>query len=94
MSAPSVNHPQVAQSALTCVRFPEQHEGTLTDGRAFLFHLRGGVASLGIGPNLEGAIADSFVHELPVPGQHSEFTAAAVRDQVFTTLMLGHTAAA
>ena len=85
----SVNHPSIATSALTCTSNPEQHEGTLTDGRCFYFRYRWGHADLGVGADPDTAVDDSVNHQRRIgeSGFEGEFATAQQRDAAFAALL-------
>lgn len=86
---PPLDHPLVEESKLTSWACPEQYEGTLTTGETFYFRYRCGVASVGVGPDLNSAVHDSFHHELTVSEDPLEgnFSSISIRDETFATLL-------
>jgi hypothetical protein len=44
-----IQHPEILTQQVACWGCPESHEGTLLDGRYFVFRYRRGLARLGIG---------------------------------------------
>lgn len=47
----TLTHPAIAEVSQSCASYPEQWEGTFTDGRAFYFRYRFARASLATGPD-------------------------------------------
>jgi len=68
---------------------PDQHEGTLVDGRWFYLRLRWGVAVLGLGDTLDAAVEDSTGGQSVFVGDSlmGKFESDGQRDQVFSSLL-------
>lgn len=73
---------------MTTPMIPEQHEGTLATGEKFYFRYRGGRAALGIGVDMDDAIASSNNVSMNVGAPlQGCFYSQSQRDTVFTVLM-------
>lgn len=85
----SLSHPLIASYRMTCSACPEQYQGTLVDGRVFYYRYRCGIASLGIGADLDAAVRDGWApgHQIRV-GDHLDgaFATTSERDGTLDTL--------
>ena len=57
---PQLRHERIATTQCTGFACPEQHEGTLIDGRVFYYRLRFSRATLGVGATLDDAVQDGW----------------------------------
>lgn len=83
----NLNHPLVVDSEHTCHGYPDQYEGTLTDGRIFYLRYRHGFVSLGVGATLGDAVDDPQEAVVQISDGQGEFESEAQRDRVFAELI-------